>query len=87
MSDEPLEGVLAAVEDEVVRELALEVRDLAVRRDVVRVDHREVEPGLHAVVEEDGVQHRARAGGETPNETFETPSEVFTPGSSRLIER
>ena len=27
----------------------------------------------------------ARAFGETPNETFETPSEVFTPGSSFLI--
>ena len=48
-----------AVEHEVVGELALLVGDLAVGRDVVRVDHREVEPGLHAVVEEDGVEHRA----------------------------
>ncbi len=31
-----------------------------VGRDVVRVDHREVEPGLDAVVEEDRVEHRAR---------------------------
>ena len=36
-------------------------RDLRVGRDVVRVDHRQVEPGLHAVVEEDRVEHRARA--------------------------
>jgi len=33
--------------------------DLAVRLDVIRVDHGEVEPGLHAVVEEDRVEHRA----------------------------
>ena len=83
--DEPLERVLAAVEDEVVGELALLVGDLAVGRDVVRVDHREVEPGLDAVVQEDRVEDRARAGGETPKETLETPSEVFTPGSSALI--
>ena len=60
MLDEALERVLAAVEDEVVGELALVVVDLAVGRDVVRVDHREVQPGLDAVVQEDGVQHRAR---------------------------
>ena len=59
--DEQLERVLAAVEDEVVGERALLVADLAVRRDVVRVDHREVEPGLDAVVQEDGVEDRARA--------------------------
>ena len=58
--DEELERVLAAVEDEVVGEAALLVADLAVRRDVVRVDHREVQPGLDAVVQEDGVQDRAR---------------------------
>ena len=29
----------------------------------------------------------ARAFGETPNETFDTPSEVFTPGSSFLMAR
>ena len=29
----------------------------------------------------------ARAGGETPKETFETPSEVFTAGISALIRR
>ncbi len=58
--DEALERVLAAVEDEVVGEPALEVVDLAVGRDVVRVDHREVQAGLDAVVQEDGVQDRAR---------------------------
>ena len=58
--DEDLERVVAAVEDEVVGERALGFGDLAVGRDVVRVDHREVEPGLDAVVQEDGVQDAAR---------------------------
>ena len=57
--DEVLERVVAAVEHEVVGELALGLVDLGVRRDVVRVDHREVQPGLDAVVQEDGVQDRA----------------------------
>ena len=48
-----------AVEDEVVGELALVVGDLAVGRDVVRVDHREVQAGLDAVVQEDRVEDRA----------------------------
>ncbi len=46
VADEALERVLAAVEDEVVGQLALLLGDLAVRRDVVRVDHREVEARL-----------------------------------------
>ena len=54
--DEDLQRVVAAVEDQVVGERALGLGDLAVGRDVVRVDHREVEPGLDAVVQEDGVQ-------------------------------
>ena len=58
--DEALERVLAAVEHEVVGERALLLADLRVRRDVVRVDHREVQAGLDAVVQEDGVQDRAR---------------------------
>ena len=87
MLDEALERVLAAVEDEVVGELALLLGDLAVGRDVVRVDHRQVEPGLDAVVQEDRVQDRARAAATTPKETFETPSDVLTPGSSSLTRR
>ena len=59
--DEDLERVIAAVEDEVVGERALVLGDLAVRRDVVRVDHRQVEPRVHAVVQEDRVEDRARA--------------------------
>jgi len=59
VGDEALERVVPAVEHEVVGQLALGVVDLCVRRDVVRVDHREVQPGLHAVVQEDGVQDRA----------------------------
>ena len=59
VGDEPLERVLAAVEHEVVGELALVLGDLAVRGDVVRVDHRQVEPGLDAVVQEHAVEHAA----------------------------
>jgi hypothetical protein len=81
--DEELQRVLAAVEDQVVGQRALGLGDLAVRRDVVGVDHREVEPRLHAVVQEDRVEHRARRG-ETPKETLETPSEVLTCGSACL---
>ena len=58
--DEALERVLAAVVDEVVGERALGLVDLRVRGDVVRVDHREVEAGLDAVVQEDGVEDAAR---------------------------
>ena len=58
--DEALEGVLAVVEDEIVGQCALLLADLAVGRDVVRVDHREVQAGLDAVAQEDGVQDRAR---------------------------
>ncbi len=64
--DQPLERVLAAVEHEIVGELALGLGDLAVGRDVVRVDHRQVEPGLDAVVQEGRVDHRA--GGEADAE-------------------
>jgi hypothetical protein len=59
VGDEALERVLAPVEDQVVGERALLLVDLAVGRDVVRVDHREVQAGLDAVVQEDRVQHRA----------------------------
>src|SRR5918998_1329006 len=48
-----LKRVLAAVEDEVVGELALLVGDLGVGGDVIRVDHRQVQPSLDAVVQED----------------------------------
>ena len=85
--DEALERVLAAVEDEVVGELALLVGDLAVRRDVVRVDHREVEPGLHAVVQEDGVEHRARGHGRCRRRRWRRRARSCTPGSSALISR
>ena len=60
MGDEALERVLAAVVDEVVGERALGLVDLRVRGDVVRVDHREVQAGLDAVVQEDRVQDGAR---------------------------
>ena len=60
VGDEALERVLAAVEHEVVGELALVLGDLGVRRDVVGVDHRQVEPGLDAVVQEHAVEHAAR---------------------------
>src|SRR3954447_370741 len=63
VGDEALERVVAAAEDQVVGELALLGGDLAVGRDVVRVDHRQVQPGLDAVVQEDGVEDGAGAGG------------------------
>ena len=59
VGDEALERVVAAVEHEVVGELALGLGDLGVRGDVVGVDHRQVEPGLDAVVQEHAVEHRA----------------------------
>ena len=59
VGDEAFQRVVAAVEDEVVGQLALALGDLAVGRDVVRVDHREVEPRLDAVMQEDRVEHRA----------------------------
>ena len=62
VGDEPLQRVLAAVEDEVVGQLALLVGDLRVGGDVVRVDHRQVEPGLDAVVQEDRVEDGAGRG-------------------------
>ena len=64
MRDEDLQRVLAAVEHEVVGELALGLVDLAVGRDVVRVDHREVQAGRDAVVQEDRVEDRAGARGD-----------------------
>ena len=60
VGDEALQRVLAPVEDEVVGQLALLVGDLAVGGDVVGVDHRQVEPGLDAVMQEDRVEHGAR---------------------------
>ncbi len=58
--DELLQRVLAAVEDEVVGQLALDVGDLRVGRDVVGIDHRQVEARLYAVMQEHRVEHRAR---------------------------
>ena len=60
--DELLERVLGAVEDQVVGQRALELGDLPVGGDVVGVDHRQVEPRLDAVVQEDRVEDRAGAG-------------------------
>ncbi len=54
---------------------------------MVGVDHRQVEPGLDAVVQEDRVEDRAGGLAETPKETLETPSEVLTPGMPSLIAR
>ena len=59
--DQPRQRVRPAVEDQVVGELALLGRDLHVGHGVRRVDHRHVEPGLHAVVQEDRVEHGAGA--------------------------
>jgi hypothetical protein len=84
--DEDLERVVAAVEDRGRRRACARRRDLAVGRDVVRVDHRQVQPGLDAVVQEDEFR-TTRAAGPMPKDTLETPSDVLTPGSSDLIRR
>ena len=60
VGDVALQRVVAAVEDEVVGELALVGGDLGVGSDVVGVDHGQVQPRLHAVVQEHAVEHRAR---------------------------
>ena len=60
MGDEALERVLAPVEHEVVGELALLLGDLRVGGDVVGVDHRQVEAGLDAVMQEHAVEGPAR---------------------------
>ena len=62
-------------------------RDLRVRRDVVRVDHRQVETGLDAVVQEHAVERRSGRAARRRSETLQTPSEVLTPGISALIRR
>ena len=64
MGDERGERIvlpLAAIEDQVVRDLSLRLGDLGVRRDVRRVDDRRVETGRHAVVQKHRVEHRARS--------------------------
>ena len=58
--DQPLQRVLAPVEARGRRRARARLGDLAVRRDVVGVDHRQIEPRLHAVVQEDAVDHAAR---------------------------
>ncbi len=60
--DEARQRVGAAIEDEVVAELANVGVDLEVRHDIVGMDERAVEPRLHAMMEEDGVERRARGG-------------------------
>ncbi|CAB5035566.1 unannotated protein [freshwater metagenome] len=62
--DEKFERVFAAVEDEIIGQGAFLVGDLAVRGDVVGVDHRQVEAGVNAMVEEDRVEYGAGAGGD-----------------------
>ncbi len=62
--DESLERVGAAVEHEIVRQRPRLVVDLGVGLHVRGVDDGHVEPGLHAVMQEHGIEHGARGGGE-----------------------
>ena len=80
--DEPLQRVLAAVVDEVVGQLALDVGDLRVGGDVVRVDHRQVEARLDAVVQEGRVEHRARAGGDAEGDVRDARARSSRRGSA-----
>ena len=45
--DEALQGIRAAVEDQVLGQLALLGRDFGIGGDVRRVDDRHIQPGLH----------------------------------------
>src|SRR6185437_9160052 len=62
VGDVTLQSVVAAIEDEIVGQLTLIGGNLRIGRDVVGVDHGQVQAGLDAVVEEHAVEHRA--GGE-----------------------
>jgi len=58
--DQLLQRIRRAIEDQVVGQRALGRGYLGVRRDVRRVDDGRVQPGLHAVVQEDRVEHCPR---------------------------
>ncbi|MNS37747.1 hypothetical protein D3C72_699740 [compost metagenome] len=60
VGDVGLQGVGLAVEDQVLGHRALLGRNLGQGLDVRRVHDGEVQPGLHAVVQEDRVEHVAR---------------------------
>ena len=59
MLDKKLQGIRAAVEDQVFGQLAFFLRNFGIRRDMRRVDNRHIQPGLHGMVKHDAVQHRA----------------------------
>ena len=58
--DQARQRVGAAIEDEIVAELADVGVDLEVRRDLFGMDERAIEPGLDAMMQEDRVERRAR---------------------------
>ncbi len=62
MFDEARQRVGTTIEDEIVAHLPHLGFDLEVRHDLFGMDERAVEAGLHAVVEEYRVEHRARVG-------------------------
>ena len=58
--DEARQGVLAAVEDQVLADRDLLGRDLGIGRDVRRVDDRRIQASLHRVVQKDRVEGSSR---------------------------
>ena len=75
------QGVGVAVENQVVGQLALLLGDGHVGLDVRRVEDGHVEPGLHAVVKEDGIQNFARGLGQAEGHVGNAPGWSAPPGS------
>ena len=60
MFDQPRQRIGAAIEYEIVAELANVGLDLEIRRDLFGMDERAIEPGFDAVMQKDGVERGAR---------------------------
>ena len=65
VGDDPLQRGLLAAEEHSLGELALVLGDPGIALQLLRVHQRKVEPGLHAVVQEDRVHHLAAGGGQS----------------------
>ena len=77
--DVALQGVGAAVEEQVFSHFFFFGVDVCIRRDMRRVDDGHVHASLYAVVKHDRIEHGARMLRQ-PNDKLLTPSEAITPG-------
>ena len=84
--DQARQRVGTAIEHEIVAQLAYARLDLEVRHDLLGVTSAQSRPASTQWCRKTEF-NAARAAGLRPNETFEMPSDVSTPGSSRLIRR